>query len=80
QVRQTLAGMRQPRQALIDSGLDPAALAHQTEAFEAYRKAFADLFAADQKRSAVRGVLLGTALQVLYIFSRLEELMDASVV
>ncbi|HGE2088150.1 TPA: methyl-accepting chemotaxis protein, partial [Pseudomonas aeruginosa] len=78
QVRQTLAGMLQRLQALRDSELDPAALAHQTEAIEAYRKAFDDLAAADQQRSAARGVLVGTAQQALDSFARLEELMDAS--
>ncbi|HCF0858246.1 TPA: methyl-accepting chemotaxis protein [Pseudomonas aeruginosa] len=78
QVRQTLAGMLQRLQALRDSELDPAALAHQAEAIEAYRKAFDDLAAADQQRSAARGVLVGTAQQALDSFARLEELMDAS--
>ncbi|HCF1793355.1 TPA: methyl-accepting chemotaxis protein [Pseudomonas aeruginosa] len=78
QVRQTLAGMLQRLQALRDSELDPAALAHQAEAIEAYRKAFDDLTAADQQRSAARGVLVGTAQQALDSFARLEELMDAS--
>ena len=64
--------------ALRDSELDPAALAHQAEAIEAYRKAFDDLAAADQQRSAARGVLVGTAQQALDSFARLEELMDAS--
>ncbi|MCO3345351.1 HAMP domain-containing protein [Pseudomonas aeruginosa] len=78
QVRQTLAGMLQRLQALRHSELDPAALAHQAEAIEAYRKAFDDLAAADQQRSAARGVLVGTAQQALDSFARLEELMDAS--
>ncbi|MFF6607736.1 methyl-accepting chemotaxis protein [Pseudomonas aeruginosa] len=78
QVRQTLAGMLQRLQALRDSELNPAALAHQAEAIEAYRKAFDDLAAADQQRSAARGVLVGTAQQALDSFARLEELMDAS--
>lgn len=78
QVRQTLAGMLQRLQALRDNELDPAALAHQAEAIEAYRKAFDDLAAADQQRSAARGVLVGTAQQALDSFARLEELMDAS--
>ncbi|MFN2831551.1 hypothetical protein ACKUFH_25580, partial [Escherichia coli] len=46
QGRQTLAGMLQSLQALRDSELDPAALAHQTAAIGAYRKAFDDLAAA----------------------------------
>lgn len=78
QVRQTLAGMLQRLQALRDSELNPAALAHQAEAIEAYRKAFDDLAAADQQRSAARGVLVGTAQQALDSFAHLEELMDAS--
>ena len=78
QVRQTLAGMLQRLQALRDSELNPAALAHQAEAIEAYRKAFDDLAATDQQRSAARGVLVGTAQQALDSFARLEELMDAS--
>ncbi|MCT4955039.1 methyl-accepting chemotaxis protein [Pseudomonas aeruginosa] len=78
QVRQTLAGMLQRLQALRHSELDPAALAHQAEAIEAYRKAFDDLAAADLQRSAARGVLVGTAQQALDSFARLEELMDAS--
>ncbi|MGC3048191.1 methyl-accepting chemotaxis protein, partial [Pseudomonas aeruginosa] len=58
QVRKTLAGMLQRLQALRDSELDPAALADQTAAIEAYRTAFDDLAAADQQRRAARGVLV----------------------
>ncbi|OES59745.1 chemotaxis protein, partial [Pseudomonas aeruginosa] len=77
-LRRILTGMLERLRQLRDSELDPAALAREAEAIEAYRGAFDDLAAADQQRSAARGVLVGSAQQALDSFARLEELMDAS--
>ncbi|MCR3765614.1 methyl-accepting chemotaxis protein, partial [Pseudomonas aeruginosa] len=48
-LRRILTGMLERLRQLRDSELDPAALAREAEAIEAYRGAFDDLAAADQQ-------------------------------